>query len=96
MSRGKERQTFFLIFLTMILYGQEGLKKYSLIEILKSALGKNNPTVYSVNFLHMIYHILKVTKFFLLYIMYTIHISNIIKRVLYIQYILTSGRFSLS
>ena len=31
----------------MILYGQEGLKKYSSNEISKSALGKNHPSVQS-------------------------------------------------
>ena len=42
MSRGKGKLIFFD---KMILYGHEGLKKYSSNEIPKSALGKNHPSV---------------------------------------------------
>ena len=49
-TEGKLSLNFF--FDRMILYGQEGLNKYSSNEISKSALGKNHPsvqcTVYSV------------------------------------------------
>ena len=46
MSRGKGKQFFFD---KMILYGHEGLKKYSSNEIPKSALGKKHPSAHSLN-----------------------------------------------
>ena len=49
--QAKEGKLFFNLFFDwMILYGQEGLKKYSLNEISKSALGKNHPTVQFMQF----------------------------------------------